>query len=72
VRFWQTCPTKSSTPANDEREAAIIARAGERGAVTVSTNMAGCGTDIRLGGGVVELRRQRHSSDPRAFTGSEK
>ena len=40
---------------NDEREAAIIARAGERGAVTVSTNMAGRGTDIRLGAGVVEL-----------------
>ena len=40
---------------HDEREAAIIARAGERGAVTVSTNMAGRGTDIRLGNGVVEL-----------------
>jgi preprotein translocase subunit SecA len=40
---------------NDEREAAIIARAGERGAVTVSTNMAGRGTDIRLGEGAVEL-----------------
>jgi preprotein translocase subunit SecA len=40
---------------HDEREAAIIARAGERGAVTVSTNMAGRGTDIRLGGGVIEL-----------------
>jgi preprotein translocase subunit SecA len=40
---------------HDEREAAIIARAGERGAVTVSTNMAGRGTDIRLGDSVVEL-----------------
>jgi preprotein translocase subunit SecA len=40
---------------HDEREAAIIARAGARGAVTVSTNMAGRGTDIRLGDGVVEL-----------------
>jgi preprotein translocase subunit SecA len=40
---------------HDEREAAIIARAGERGAVTVSTNMAGRGTDIRLGDGVVSL-----------------
>jgi preprotein translocase subunit SecA len=39
----------------DEREAAIIARAGERGAVTVSTNMAGRGTDIRLGDGVARL-----------------
>jgi preprotein translocase subunit SecA len=40
---------------NDEQEAAIIARAGERGAVTISTNMAGRGTDIRLGEGVVNL-----------------
>jgi len=36
---------------NDELEAEIIARAGEFGAVTVSTNMAGRGVDIRLGGG---------------------
>jgi preprotein translocase subunit SecA len=34
----------------DEHEAAIIARAGALGAVTISTNMAGRGTDIRLGG----------------------
>jgi preprotein translocase subunit SecA len=33
-----------------EREANIVARAGERGAVTVATNMAGRGTDIKLGG----------------------
>ncbi|MFC4306529.1 accessory Sec system translocase SecA2 [Cohnella boryungensis] len=36
---------------NDEKEAEIIARAGELGAVTVSTNMAGRGVDIRLGAG---------------------
>lgn len=35
---------------NHAAEAAIIARAGTRGAVTISTNMAGRGTDIRLGG----------------------
>ncbi len=35
---------------NDEMEAAIIKKAGEAGAVTVSTNMAGRGVDIRLGG----------------------
>lgn len=35
---------------NDEMEAKIIARAGEPGAVTVSTNMAGRGVDIKLGG----------------------
>jgi preprotein translocase subunit SecA len=40
---------------NEEAEAAIIARAGERGAVTISTNMAGRGVDIRLGDGVAEL-----------------
>ncbi len=35
---------------NDAREAEIVAHAGEVGAVTISTNMAGRGTDIRLGG----------------------
>jgi preprotein translocase subunit SecA len=40
---------------NDEQEAAIIARAGARAAVTISTNMAGRGTDIRLEPGVAEL-----------------
>jgi preprotein translocase subunit SecA len=35
---------------NDEKEAAIVAGAGAPGAVTISTNMAGRGTDIRLGG----------------------
>ena len=35
---------------NDAEEAAIVARAGVAGAVTISTNMAGRGTDIRLGG----------------------
>ena len=40
---------------NDELEAGIIARAGNPGAVTISTNMAGRGTDIRLGKGVDKL-----------------
>ncbi|MCL2444644.1 preprotein translocase subunit SecA [Candidatus Saccharibacteria bacterium] len=40
---------------NNEREAAIIAKAGEKGAVTLSTNMAGRGTDIKLGKGIAEL-----------------
>jgi len=40
---------------HEEEEAGIIARAGERGAVTISTNMAGRGTDIPLGKGVAEL-----------------
>jgi preprotein translocase subunit SecA len=43
---------------NDEAEAEIIARAGAPGAVTISTNMAGRGTDIRLGGVNEEEREQ--------------
>ncbi len=38
-----------------EQEADIVARAGQRGAVTIATNMAGRGTDIKLGEGVREL-----------------
>ncbi len=38
-----------------EREAEIIALAGQKGAVTIATNMAGRGTDIKLGEGVAEL-----------------
>ncbi|MEO5690731.1 MAG: preprotein translocase subunit SecA, partial [Candidatus Saccharimonadales bacterium] len=40
---------------NNEREAAIVAKAGEKGAVTLATNIAGRGTDIVLGEGVKEL-----------------
>ena len=40
---------------NNERESAIVARAGEKGAITLATNMAGRGTDIKLGEGVKEL-----------------
>lgn len=40
---------------NNAREAEIIAKAGEKGAVTIATNMAGRGTDIKLGKGVKEL-----------------
>ncbi|CAH1856318.1 preprotein translocase subunit SecA [Convivina praedatoris] len=40
---------------NNAKEAEIIANAGQRGAVTVATNMAGRGTDIKLGPGVDEL-----------------
>jgi preprotein translocase subunit SecA len=38
-----------------EKEAEIVARAGQKGAVTIATNMAGRGTDIKLGEGVEEL-----------------
>ena len=40
---------------NEEEEAGIVARAGQRGAVTISTNMAGRGVDIQLGEGVTSL-----------------
>ncbi len=40
---------------NNEREASIIEKAGEKGSITLATNIAGRGTDIKLGKGVVEL-----------------
>ncbi|PPJ99934.1 preprotein translocase subunit SecA, partial [Staphylococcus aureus] len=40
---------------NHEREAEIVQNAGQKGAVTIATNMAGRGTDIKLGEGVKEL-----------------
>ena len=53
---------------NHAKEAEIIARAGQKGAITISTNMAGRGTDIKLGEGVKEigglavLGTERHES----------
>lgn len=53
---------------NHEREAEIIANAGQLGAVTIATNMAGRGTDIKLGDGVIEagglavIGTERHES----------
>jgi preprotein translocase subunit SecA len=53
---------------NHEKEAQIIARAGEKGSVTIATNMAGRGTDIKLGEGVREcgglhiLGTERHEA----------
>jgi preprotein translocase subunit SecA len=43
---------------NHEREADIVARAGQKAAVTIATNMAGRGTDIKLGEGVVWVPRE--------------
>lgn len=53
---------------NNEREASIIEKAGEKGAVTLATNIAGRGTDIKLGkgvkelGGLVVIGSERHES----------
>jgi preprotein translocase subunit SecA len=38
-----------------QQEAEIVARAGQRGSVTIATNMAGRGTDIKLGAGIAEI-----------------
>jgi preprotein translocase subunit SecA len=51
---------------NHEREAAIVAQAGRKGAVTVSTNMAGRGTDILLGGNPDFLLSERLKKQNRA------
>ncbi len=40
---------------NHAREAEIIAKAGQKGSITIATNMAGRGTDIKLGEGVIDL-----------------
>ena len=45
------------------REALIIAQAGAAGAVTIATNMAGRGTDIKLGGNPEYAARRRHAAD---------
>ncbi len=51
----QNIPHNVLNAKNHQREAEIVAMAGHRGAVTVATNMAGRGTDIKLGPGVAEL-----------------
>jgi preprotein translocase subunit SecA len=48
---------------NHAREAAIIAEAGSKGAVTIATNMAGRGTDIKLGGSPEHRARKRAGTD---------
>ena len=48
---------------NHAREASIIAEAGSRGAVTIATNMAGRGTDIKLGGNPEPRARKRAGTD---------
>ncbi len=64
----QNIPYEILNAKNNEREAAIIEKAGEKGAITLATNMAGRGTDIKLGegvkelGGLVVIGSERHDS----------
>ncbi|MDN2650254.1 preprotein translocase subunit SecA [Leuconostoc lactis] len=55
ILMAQNVPHNVLNAKNNAKEAEIIANAGQRGAVTVATNMAGRGTDIKLGPGVSEL-----------------
>ncbi|QSB51810.1 preprotein translocase subunit SecA [Leuconostoc falkenbergense] len=55
ILMAQNVPHNVLNAKNNAKEAEIIANAGQRGAVTVATNMAGRGTDIKLGPGVEEL-----------------
>jgi preprotein translocase subunit SecA len=56
---------------NHAREAAIIAEAGAKGSVTIATNMAGRGTDIKLGGSPEHRARKRAGTDasPEKYAG---
>src|SRR5713226_6799663 len=59
---------------NHEREAFIVAQAGRKGAVTVSTNMAGRGTDILLGGNsefMAKERLRKDNKDPESIPKSD-
>ncbi len=54
----QNIPHSVLNAKNHEREAEIVMRAGQPGAVTIATNMAGRGTDIKLGQGIAGLPRE--------------
>ena len=56
---------------NHEQEAQIISQAGRKGAVTVATNMAGRGVDIKLGGNAEEMAMQKHLKDSSEFNQNE-
>lgn len=55
ILMAQNVPHNVLNAKNNVKEAEIISNAGQRGAVTVATNMAGRGTDIKLGPGVADL-----------------
>jgi preprotein translocase subunit SecA len=56
---------------NHEQEAQIISQAGKKGSVTVATNMAGRGVDIKLGGNAEEIAKQKYLKDGSEFNQNE-
>jgi preprotein translocase subunit SecA len=56
---------------NHEQEAQIISQAGKKGSVTVATNMAGRGVDIKLGGNAEEIAKQKYLKDVSEFNQNE-
>ena len=56
---------------NHQQEAQIISQAGKKGSVTVATNMAGRGVDIKLGGNAEEIAKQKYLKDGSEFNQNE-
>ena len=56
---------------NHEQEAQIISQAGKKGSVTVATNMAGRGVDIKLGGNAEEIAKQKYLKNGSEFNQNE-
>ncbi len=67
----QNIPHNVLNAVNHEREAEIIAQAGRKGAVTISTNMAGRGTDIVLGGNPEYMAREKLEKELQREYGTE-